>query len=229
MKKLYHAKAFIKYFFCIKYRKGHNIQSPFLYDFFTSVLYNKYAYYAFDEMSGIVPDYQYRKTDEIIFKILDFVKARNILEIDTGSSVSTEYLLKYNKKASVICLNFCNEMEALCKEELIQYKDRNINILSRTKTPVTEILSNMRNPVNVAIFNMANNTKNTCSDISSCINKTDEKSIFIIKDINYNKRAYNAWKKIIFHNDISFSIETIDFGIIFFKKDLPRKNIRIQL
>lgn len=92
-------------------RRGFGIHSPWAYDLITSAIEEKLPYYAYDDLYDYwekAPDYlpQYDENiDQLLFRLVNALHPRTILEIGTGAGVSTGYLASVSKSTPCITLD----------------------------------------------------------------------------------------------------------------------------
>lgn len=92
-------------------RKGFGVHSPWAYDLITNVIEEKLPYYAYDDLYEFwenAPDFlpQYdENVDQLLFRLVNALKPRLILEIGTGAGVSTGYLASVSSSTPCITLD----------------------------------------------------------------------------------------------------------------------------
>ena len=92
-------------------RRGFGIHSPWAYELITSAIEEKLPYYAYDDLYEFwekAPDFlpQYEEvTDQLIFRLVNALHPRTILEVGTGAGVSTGYLASVSSKTPCITLD----------------------------------------------------------------------------------------------------------------------------
>ena len=92
-------------------RKGFGVHSPWAYDLITNVIEEKLPYYAYDDLYEFwekAPEYlpQYDENiDQLLFRLVNALKPRTIIEIGTGAGVSTGYLASVSRKTPCIALD----------------------------------------------------------------------------------------------------------------------------
>ena len=59
--------------------------------------------------------------------------------------------------------------------------------------------------------------------------KTHNDSIFIFDDINWSKGMQEAWNKIKAHPQVSVSIDTFFWGMVFFRKEQVKEHFKIRV
>ncbi len=92
-------------------RRGFGVHSPWAYDLITNVIEEKSAYYAYDDLYDFwekAPEYlpQYNENiDQLLFRLVNALHPRTILEIGTGAGVSTGYLASVSSKTPCITVD----------------------------------------------------------------------------------------------------------------------------
>lgn len=92
-------------------RRGFGIHSPWAYELITSAIEEKLPYYAYDDLYELwekAPDFlpQYEEnTDQLLFRLVNALHPRTILEVGTGAGVSTGYLAAVSSKTPCITLD----------------------------------------------------------------------------------------------------------------------------
>jgi len=54
-------------------------------------------------------------------------------------------------------------------------------------------------------------------------------SVFIFDDIHWSKEMQEAWREIIAHPEVQVSIDTFQWGLIFFRKEQVKQDFTIRL
>lgn len=92
-------------------RRGFGVHSPWAYDLITNVIEEKLPYYAYDDLyeywekaPDFLPQYD-EKTDQLLFRLVNALHPRTILEIGTGAGVSTGYLASVSSKIPCVTID----------------------------------------------------------------------------------------------------------------------------
>jgi hypothetical protein len=92
-----------KFLLRAKQSKGHGIHSPFAFEIITNVLNSPYSYYAFTDIPDNLPYYavqskRIKKFNHLSFRLVNYCKATNILEINPGDGYNTLYIKSPSSK-----------------------------------------------------------------------------------------------------------------------------------
>lgn len=105
-------------------RRGFGIHSPWAYDLITNVIEETLPYYAYDDLYEFwekspecLPQYD-ENVDQLLFRLVNALHPRRILEIGTGAGVSTAYLASVSKAVPVLTLDFPNPASGDVKSNL---------------------------------------------------------------------------------------------------------------
>src|SRR5690606_30753422 len=73
------------------------------------------------------------------------------------------------------------------------------------------------------------NGERTVSYFESLLKNIHNNSIVILDDIYWSKDMTEAWQKIIKDEKVTVSIDTFQWGIIFFRKEQPKQHFIIRV
>jgi hypothetical protein len=175
---------------------GHGIHSPYLYGFINRVLNNPYPYYAFDQ-------YQTNKsistTNKILFRLVNEVQPRQILELNAKSNDSMSFMLSACKTAQFTSITSSAE-----------------HIHTDTAW-------------DLVVYHSAITTSKSELDLQQILQTIPENSIFVFTNKNGSTKQALRWKTIRQHPRVVVSIDLHIMGILFFKPDLSNNNYRIRI
>ncbi len=120
------------YIACFRFphRHGHGIHSPFAFDLITSVLYERYPYYAYEELCevrgripGSLPRYS-KRVDELLFRLVNRFQPERVVEVGTGSGLSILYMAAAKKSARYMTMDGWHDeaVEALLEEAGVKHR-----------------------------------------------------------------------------------------------------------
>ncbi|MFY7965362.1 MAG: hypothetical protein ACOVO1_10725 [Chitinophagaceae bacterium] len=77
--------------------KGHGMHSPFVFDFIINVLNDDRVFYAFKQIETVYNQIKsQKKTNRLLFKMVDYYQPKNIINIETKKTILAEYLSAAN-------------------------------------------------------------------------------------------------------------------------------------
>lgn len=169
------------------------------------------------------------KYGEILFKMVNFFKPKTILEFGTSLGVGTAYLASFNSDARVISLEGCSNTAAIATRNLDELGLKNIQIIVGGFEETIGVAADKLKSFDFVFFDGNHQKKATLDYFNFCLQFKNENSVFVFDDIYWSKGMSEAWREIKNHKEVYYSIDLFRMGIIFFRKDLPRKQIRLRL
>jgi len=165
---------FVLHFFSARNTKGYSVHSPFVFQFTRSVLCEKHSFYTFQTIEhlrdtlkkdkrvlnikdfGTGEDRNETISDiakkslksavygQLLFRIVRYFKARNILELGTSLGVTTCYLAASSSEISCVSLEGCPLIAEVAKENIKNAGFKNIEIVvGNIDTTLAEVLNDM--------------------------------------------------------------------------------------
>jgi len=169
-----------------------------------------------------------KKRAELLIKIAQYFKPNHILEIGTSLGIGTACLSLGNPNAKIISLEGCPETAKIAMD---QFKKFNLN---NNKVEVGNFESTL--PKNLLdkkydlIYFDGNHQKEaTINYFEQCLHTVHNDSVFIFDDIHWSKGMEEAWNYIKDHKKVTVSIDTYQWGIVFFRKEQPKEHFVIRV
>ena len=164
----------------------------------------------------------------LIANITDYFKASKILEIGTSLGIATAAMALGNPDSKIVTLEGCKETAKIAKEQFDKSQLYNIElILGEFKNTLPKVLKN--NSYDLIFFDGNHQKEATIEYFERClISKTNE-SVYIFDDIHWNKEMEDAWDYIRNHPEVTISLDTYQWGIIFFRKEQQKEHFMVRV
>ncbi len=172
--------------------------------------------------AGISP-----KRAELLFRITNYFQPETILEIGTSLGLATSALALGNPKASIITLEGCPNTANQC-----QFQKFNFNDIKLVITEFDSYLSNLKlQTLNFKlIYFDGNHSKKTTLDYFELLLPTIcNESLWIFDDIHWSSEMEEAWETIKKHPKVTVTIDTFQWGLVFFRKEQPKEHFVIRI
>ena len=62
-----------------------------------------------------------------------------------------------------------------------------------------------------------------------CLQAANENSLFIFDDIHWSPDMESAWKEIMEHPEVSLTLDTYQWGMVFFRKDREKEHFVLRV
>lgn len=173
--------------------------------------------------AGISP-----KRAELLFRITNYFQPESILEIGTSLGLATVALAMGNLKAKITSLEGCPETTKMAQEQFQKFSLTNINSV------VTEFQNYFKNhqqlPINhQLIYFDGNHSKKATLDYFNLLLPTvSNETVWIFDDIHWSKDMEEAWEIIKKQPKVAVTIDTFQWGIVFFRYEQEKEHFVIR-
>ncbi len=170
-----------------------------------------------------------RKRAELLFRITNYFQPTTILEIGTSLGLATSTLVLGNPKAKIITLEGCPETANQCQLQLQKF---NINTVDLIVTEFRSYLNNcqLKTENCQLIYFDGNHSKTATLDYFELLLPTiTNDSVWIFDDIHWSPEMEEAWKIIKKHPKVTVTIDTFQWGLVFFRREQPKEHFVIRV
>lgn len=169
------------------------------------------------------------KRAELLFRIVHYFKPENILEIGTSLGLATSALSLGNKSAKITTLEGCPQTGFVAKSHFEKFDLK--NIISQT-TEFSSYLKNFVLPTSYfqLIYFDGNHSKTaTLEYFELLLPSTTNDTVWIFDDIHWSADMEEAWEIIKKHPKVTVTIDTFQWGIVFFRHEQPKEHFVIRI
>lgn len=177
--------------------------------------------------AGISP-----KRAELLFRITNYLQPDTILEIGTSLGLATAALSLGSRsigmKAKIITLEGCPET---AKQAQLQFQKFKFNTI---RSEITEFSTYLQNcTLNTEHFSLiyydGNHSKKATLDYFEVLLPTiTNETVWIFDDIHWSPEMEEAWKIIKNHPKVTVTIDTFQWGLVFFRREQPKEHFVIR-
>ncbi|RZJ71265.1 class I SAM-dependent methyltransferase [Flavobacterium sp.] len=169
-----------------------------------------------------------RKRAKLLFRIVRYFQPENILEIGTSLGLATSALALGNASGNAISLEGCATTSAQAKKNLSEHGLENVEV------KVGEFNATLGSPdIQTSIFDLiyfdGNHQKDaTLAYFEQLLPTKNNDSVWIFDDIHWSEQMSQAWKIIKKHPQVTVTIDTFQWGFVFFRKEQEKENFTIR-
>ena len=174
--------------------------------------------------AGISP-----KRAEFLFRIVRYFQPESILEIGTSLGLATSTLSLGNKNSVIKTLEGCPQTMTIAKN---QCQLQNLNNIEFVNTEFSSYLKNSKLPTPnyQLIYFDGNHSKQATLDYFELLLPTiTNETVWIFDDIHWSKDMEEAWKTIKNHPKVTVTIDTFQWGIVFFRAEQEKEHFTIRV
>jgi predicted O-methyltransferase YrrM len=173
------------------------------------------------------------KNAELLFRITHYFQPKNILEIGTSLGLATSALSSGNQNAEVISLEGCPQTLNQGQLQLQKFNFNNVQCLNTEFSTYFDNLkletSNLKPQIFDLIYFDGNHSKKaTLAYFEALLPTISNDSVWIFDDIHWSHDMEEAWESIKNHPEVSVTIDTFQWGIVFFRKEQNKQHFIIN-
>ncbi|MBT3611564.1 MAG: SAM-dependent methyltransferase [Flavobacteriales bacterium] len=168
------------------------------------------------------------KFGKLLYRIIQFYKPKNILELGTSLGISTSYLAKADANSQVFTFEGCPETAKIAQENFDNQNIKNISItLGDFNLTLTEKLKEIKT-IDLAFIDGNHQEKPTIAYFKKCLEYANNNTIFVFDDIHWSDGMESAWNYIKTHPSTTLAIDLFFVGIVFIKSELSKEDFTIR-
>ncbi len=169
------------------------------------------------------------KRAELLFRIVRYFEPETILEIGTSLGLATSALALGSSKAKITTLEGCPNTMAIAKNQL---QLQNLNNIKFENTEFSSYLKNC--PLYIIHYQLiyfdGNHSKKATLEYFELLLPTiTNDSVWIFDDIHWSPEMEEAWEIIKKHPKVKVTIDTFQWGIVFFRSEQEKEHFTIRM
>ena len=177
------------------------------------------------QTAGITP-----KNAELLFRIVRYFQPKSILEIGTSLGLATSALSLANENTKIITLEGCPNTMATAKKmfQASSFKFPN-NAVDFVNTEFNLFFENLKPQIfDLVYFDGNHSKKATLEYFEALLPTISNDSVWIFDDIHWSADMEEAWEIIKKHSMVSVTIDTFQWGIVFFRTEQEKEHFIIN-
>ena len=176
------------------------------------------------QTAGISP-----KREELLFRIARYFQPDSILEIGTSLGLATSALSLGHPKAKITTLEGCPETACIAQENFQKFQLRNIHLQT---TEFTTYLKNRQPSTNnhqLIYFDGNHSKEATIQYFELLLPTITNETVWIFDDIHWSAAMTEAWETIKKHPKVKVTIDTFQWGLVFFRSEQKKEHFTIRV
>ncbi len=163
------------------------------------------------------------RTGKMLFRLVNWRKPRNILELGTSLGLSTLYQASAALNAKVTTVEGCPPIARIARENFRRMGLSTINQINATfQDALTKILHKTQ-IIDYVFLDGDHRAGASIRYFEQILPHLGNDSLFIIADIYWSEEMQMAWHQLKQRPEITASVDFYDFGILFFRKEEKQK------
>lgn len=174
--------------------------------------------------AGISP-----KRTQLLFRITNYFKPDFVLEIGTSLGLATNAFAFGHPNTKIITLEGCPETAKQAKMGFQKFNINNVDLI------VTEFHSylktcNLQTATYKLIYFDGNHSKTaTLTYFELLLPTIQNDTVWIFDDIHWSSEMEEAWETIKKHPKVTVTIDTFQWGLVFFRREQKKEHFVIRI
>ncbi|WP_037316604.1 O-methyltransferase [Salegentibacter sp. Hel_I_6] len=178
-----------------------------------------------------------KKRARFLFRLVSYLKCKNILELGTSLGIGTAALAA-NKKSKVLSIEGCPQTANVARNQLEKFGLNNVElkvgefeeILSKFVVFSNKTTGNKHQKQYDLIYFDGHHIKEaTLKYFQKLLPTVHNNSVFVFDDIHWSAGMEEAWEEIKAHPQVQVTIDTFFLGLVFFRKEQAKQHFTIRL
>lgn len=176
--------------------------------------------------AGISP-----KDAKLLFRVVNYFKPESILEIGTSLGLATSALALGNLESKITTLEGCPNTMAMAKNQFqLQYPkfEKKINFVGTEFESYLKTLNLKPQTLNLIYFDGNHSKEATLKYFELLLPTITNETVWIFDDIHWSSGMEEAWGIIKKHPKVTVTIDTFQWGFVFFRKEQEKEHFIIR-
>ncbi|OBX25955.1 methyltransferase family protein [Gelidibacter algens] len=167
------------------------------------------------------------KNTKLLFRMVRYFQPRHILELGTNLGIGTQAMALANPDANIITIEGCPEILKVATHLFSNKNFTNIHSIQGSFQDKIQELSPSK--WDFIFFDGHHSKEATLAYFEMLLPTAHNNSVFIFDDIYWSKGMTDAWKIIKEHPQVTVTVDTFNWGIVFFRKEQPKEHFKIRV
>ena len=249
---------FFKHFLTARHTGGFGVHSPFMFKFINIVLAEKHPFYVFNKIEKVreslklnkrildvvdfgtgdnrrrtVSDIAFnslksKRHAQLLYRIIRYCGAKNVLELGTSLGVTTAYLASVNESIRCYSMEGSADIATVAAENFRSLGINNITlIVGNIDESLPEFLSHSE-ALDFVFVDANHRSEAVLNYVNLIIPQLHNASVLVVDDIYWSVDMEFAWSQIKNLSQVTSTIDLFHFGIVFFNVDLNKKHYKVR-
>jgi len=172
-----------------------------------------------------------KKRAQLLLRITDYLEPESILEIGTSLGLATSALALGNPNAKITTLEGCSNTQKVAKETFreLNLNHQNIEFVTTEFSTYLYNLKAENSNFKLIYFDGNHSKKATLEYFKLLLPTLTNDSVWIFDDIHWSLDMNQAWEEIKKHEKVKVTIDTFQWGLVFFRKEQEKEHFTIRI
>jgi predicted O-methyltransferase YrrM len=173
------------------------------------------------------------KRADLLFRIVNYFQPSTILEIGTSLGLATSALSlgarSVGEEAKITTLEGCPETAIQCQLQLQNFNIKNVELVISEFSEYFKTINHQPSTINLIYFDGNHSKSATLEYFELLLPTVSNETVWIFDDIHWSLDMEEAWEIIKKHPKVTVTIDTFQWGIVFFRKEQLKEHFVIRV
>ncbi len=169
------------------------------------------------------------KRAQLLFRIVRYFQPIQILEIGTSLGLATSALSLGIQNSKIISLEGCPNTISQCQLQLQKFNIKNVDLIETEFSNYLKSVKLQSAICNLIYFDGNHSLQATLDYLELLLPTITNDSVWIFDDIHWSSDMEQAWKNIKNHPKVKVTIDTFQWGIVFFRAEQEKEHFVIRV
>lgn len=169
------------------------------------------------------------KFGKLFYRLIKRFQPKNIIELGTSLGLTTLYMSRAKKDASIISFEGCPQTAQIARENFDKTGAKNIEIVvGNIDDTLPARLKGLSDGIDYAYFDANHRYEPTVRYFEQCLPYITNDTLFIFDDIYWSDEMTQAWEYIKAHPQVTITVDLFWIGLVFFRKEQVKENFTLR-
>ena len=169
------------------------------------------------------------KKAQVLARLLVLFKPKNIVEFGTALGVSTGIIAQVSPDSKIYSIEGCSGLASVAQSSFDKLGFRNIEIqIGHFNHIIANLLSKIKK-VDFVFYDGSDDYETVIKAFESCLPYLGNETVFIMNAIHRSRALNRAWDYICKHPETVVCIDLFEMGIVLFRKEMSRQEIKYHV
>ncbi|MBL4605273.1 MAG: class I SAM-dependent methyltransferase [Flavobacteriaceae bacterium] len=169
-----------------------------------------------------------KKRAALLYNVIRYFQPKSIIEIGTSLGLGSSVLSLAAPNSRITSIEGCKRTGEIAETLFKNYSLQNIKLtIGNFKTVLPKLFQN--NSYDFIYFDGNHTKKATLDYFNAALPSIHNDSVFLFDDIHWSKGMEDAWAEIKNNPIVTVTIDTFQWGFVFFRKEQQKEHFTIRI
>lgn len=164
------------------------------------------------------------KHGALLFRLTNYFKSKNILQLGPSMGLSTLYLTSYATGLKCIALENIPEFASIAQIAFDKAARNPVDLRTGSyKELLPQALKDIKQ-LDFVFFNTLYEQQNNIWLFNECVKQVHNETIFVFEGIKASRKMREFWKEVCSYPEVTVTVDLYSMGIVFFNKKLHKRD-----